>query len=126
MENTIYSFEKLEAWKSARTLVIETYQLLARFPNFEKYALCDQIRRAVVSIASNIAEGSGRQSVKEKIHFLEIAYGSLMETYCQLILAADLQYITKEMLVTIKPKIHLTAKLLTGLRATFKRQLPTS
>ena len=91
-----YSFQKLNVWKEAKILVIEVYHLLDDFPKFEKYALCDQIRHAVVSVPSNIAEGSGRKSMKEQIRFLEIAYGSLMETYNQLLIAIDLNYISDE------------------------------
>ena len=79
-----FSFDKLEAYTSSRGLVKDVYDLTGKFPNTEKYGLSDQLRRAVISIPSNIAEGSGRSSIKEKIHFIEIAYGSLMEVYCQL------------------------------------------
>ncbi len=79
-----FSFDKLEAYTSSRRLVKDVYDLTGKFPNTEKYGLSDQLRRAVISIPSNIAEGSGRSSIKEKIHFIEIAYGSLMEVYCQL------------------------------------------
>lgn len=76
-----YSFQKLNAWQEAKRLVVDVYHLLDCFPRFEKNALCDQIRRAIVSVPSNISEGGERMSLKEKIHFLEIAYGSLMEAY---------------------------------------------
>lgn len=66
-----YSFEKLIVWQESRTLVREIYVILKDFPKFEQYALCDQIRRAVISISSNIAEGNAKQSHKEKIHFLK-------------------------------------------------------
>ena len=89
MKGIEYSFQKLKVWQEAKKLVIEVYNLLDGFPKFEKYALCDQIRRAVVSVPSNIAEGSGRRSLREKIHYLEIAYGSLMETFNQLLIAID-------------------------------------
>ena len=91
-----YSFQKLRVWQEAEKLVVEVYHLLDSFPKFEKYALCDQIRRAIVSVPSNIAEGSGRKSLKEQLHFIEISYGSLMETYNQLLIALDLTYITEE------------------------------
>ena len=81
----MYAFENLNAWKESRKLVVAVYQLLDQFPKFEKYALCDQIRRAIVSVPSNLAEGSGRTSPKEQLHFYEISYGSLMESYNQLI-----------------------------------------
>ena len=93
------------------------YGLLKKFPIEERFALCDQIRRAVISVPSNIAEGTGRMSVKEQIHFMEIAYGSLMETYCQLQISLELGYITEEDLKTTKEKITVVAKLLSGFRA---------
>ena len=75
MDGIVYSFENLKVWREAKELVVDVYHLLDHFPKFEKYALCDQIRRAIVSVPSNIAEGSGRKSLKEQIHFLEISYG---------------------------------------------------
>ena len=89
----------------------------------ETYALSDQLRRAVVSVPSNIAEGSGRCSVKEKIHFLEIAYGSLTETLCQLDIAHDLEYITDVEFNNIQEKIDVIGKLLSGLHNSFMKQL---
>ena len=116
MEGIVYSFEKLKAWQEAKKLVVDVYHLLDGFPQFEKYALCDQIRRAIVSVPSNIAEGTGRMSIKEQIHFLEVAYGSLMETYNQLLIAIELTYITEESVETIKPSIDAAAKMINGLR----------
>ena len=115
MVGLAYSFEKLNVWQEAKKLVVDVYHLLDDFPMLEKYALCDQIRRAVVSVPSNIAEGSGRKSLKEQIRFLEIAYGSLMETYNQLLIAADLSYISKESVTIIKPSIDSVAKMINGL-----------
>ena len=117
MEEFQFQFEKLNAWQEARKLVVDVYQLLELFPKTENYALCDQLRRAVVSVPSNIAEGTGRLAVKEQIHFLEIAYASLMEVYCQLQIAVDLGYITPEDLQIVKRKIFTTSKLISGLRA---------
>ena len=97
--------------------------MLDCFPKFENYALCDQIRRAIVSVPSNIAEGSGRKSLKEQIHFLEIAYGSLMETYNQLLIAVDLTYISKESVEAIKPKIDAVAKMINGLCSSYSQKL---
>jgi four helix bundle protein len=111
-----YAFENLNAWKESRKLVVAVYQLLDQFPKFEKYALCDQIRRAIVSVPSNIAEGSGRTSPKEQLHFYEISYGSLMESYNQLILAADLHYIEESHLDALRPQIDTVARMLNGLR----------
>ena len=111
-----YPFENLEVWKKARQLVIDVYRIQATFPSYERFGLGDQLRRAVVSVSSNIVEGNARYFPKEQIHFIEIAIGSLMEVYCQLVLAYDLNYITKEQLVECKEKIDFVHKLLNGLR----------
>ena len=121
----MYAFENLDAWKEARKLVVAVYQLLDKFPNFEKYALCDQIRRSIVSVPSNLAEGSGRVSPKEQLHFYEISYGSLMESYNQLILAADLKYISNDELEAIQPQIDTVARMLNGLRSAIIKKLST-
>ena len=123
MAGVIYSFEKLNVWQEAKQLVVDVYHLLDDFPMLEKYALCDQIRRATVSVPSNIAEGSGRKSLKEQIHFLEIAYGSLMETYNQLLIAIDLAYISKESVEEIKSSIDSVAKMINGLSNSFSQKL---
>lgn len=118
-----YSFEKLNVWKEAKNMVVDVYHLLDNFPIFEKYALCDQIRRAIVSVSSNIAEGSGRKSLKEQIHFLEISYGSLMETYNQLLIAIDSCYITEQAVEVIKPRIDNVAKMVNGISSSFSAKL---
>lgn len=123
MEGITYSFQKLTVWQESKKLVVDVYHLLENFPNFEKYALCDQIRRAIVSVPSNIAEGSGRKSLKEQIHFLEIAYGSLMESYNQLLIAVDLTYITEESVETIKSTIDKVAKMINGLSGSYAAKL---
>ena len=122
MEDNYY-FERLDVWQQARQLVVQVYKLLEKFPKEEKYALCDQLRRSVISIPSNIAEGSGRIAKKETIHFLEIAYSSLMEMYCQLQIAVDLNYITEADFMEIKPLIFKVSKLLSGLRRSKINQL---
>ena len=123
MKGLEFSFQKLNVWQEAKKLVVDVYHLLDEFPNFEKYALCDQIRRAVVSVPSNIAEGSGRKSMKEQIRFLEISYGSLMETYNQLLIAIDLTYITEESVEAIKPRIDFVAKMINGLSVSYSNKL---
>ena len=116
MECHLFSFENLEVYTKARLLVKEVYMLQEVFPKEERYALCDQLRRAASSIPANIAEGSGRSSLKEKIHFIEIAYGSLMEVFCELQTASDLGYITEERIEKLRPLIMDIAKMLSGLR----------
>lgn len=120
-----FTFFDLRVYQEAKLLVREVYTLLDKFPKYETYVLSDQLRRAVVSIPSNIAEGSGRFSIKEKIHFTEIAYGSLTETLCQLDIAHDLNYITDEEFANEKEKINVIGKQLSGLRASFQNQLGT-
>ena len=93
--NEVFAFEQLDVYKVARAYVRNIYSLSEKFPHKEDFALMSQIRRAAVSITSNIAEGTSRFSVKDKSHFIEIAYGSLMETYSQLQVASDLGYITQ-------------------------------
>ncbi|MBP5377096.1 MAG: four helix bundle protein [Bacteroidaceae bacterium] len=120
-----YAFENMNAWQEARELVIEVYRLLDEFTKFETYALCDQIRRSVVSVSSNLAEGSERFSLKEQLHFYEISYGSLMETYNQLILAVDLKYIGDDNLEELRPQIDIVARMLNGLRSSLLKKVET-
>ena len=123
MDGIKYSFQKLNVWQEAKKLVVEVYHLLDSFPKFENYALCDQIRRAIVSVPSNIAEGSGRKSLKEQVRFLEISYGSLMEAYNQLLIAIDLTYITEDSVNAIKPSIDSVAKMINGLSSSYSKKL---
>ncbi len=120
------TFRDLEAYKEGKVIVKEVYRLLKKFPKEEQYAMCDQLRRAAVSITSNIAEGSGRASVKEKIHFLEFSYGSLMEVLSQLDVAADLGYISQEDFNNFEVKEDKLASLISGLRSYFMRQAPSN
>ena len=91
MDNT---YKKLDAYTMAKELVRMVYGATKQFPDEEKFVLCNQIRRAAISVPSNIAEGLSRSAVKEQCHFLDIAFGSLMETDCQLEIARDLNYIS--------------------------------
>ena len=116
-----FSFEGLEVYKAARVLVRDIYRLQQKFPKSETYALGDQIRRSASSVTSNIAEGSGRNSFKEKIHFIEIAYGSLMEAFSQMQIAQDLGYLTEQDIDTIRPSFVSVAKMLSGLKGYFEK-----
>lgn len=117
-----FSFEGLEVYQAARKLVRDVYLLQNKFPKTEMYALGDQIRRSASSVTSNIAEGSGRNSNKEKVHFIEIAYGSLMEAFSQLQIAQDLGYLTAKDIDDIRPSFIEVAKMLSGLKAYFENQ----
>ncbi len=90
----IRTFQDLEAWQRAHALVLAVYELTRRYPDDEKFALTNQSRRAVVSVSSNISEGFGRTSQRDKYHFYAMAKTSLAELQNQLIIAHDLTYIT--------------------------------
>lgn len=97
----ILSYRKLRVYSYIREYNKNIYLLLRKFPKEENFALSSQLRCASISIMSNLAEGSGRKSNKEKQHFIEIAFGSLAETLCQLEIACDLEYITEHDLQTL-------------------------
>ncbi|MBQ6226473.1 MAG: four helix bundle protein [Bacteroidaceae bacterium] len=118
-----FSFENLEVYDVARKLIKDVYLLQNQFPKEERFALGDQIRRAATSITANLAEGSGRKSVKEKVHFIEIAFGSLTEVFCELQTACDLGYITESQFDELRPQFSNVAKMLSGLRNRFQSQL---
>ncbi|MGQ7868926.1 four helix bundle protein [Sunxiuqinia sp. sy24] len=92
----MHNYLELKIWQEARKLVKEVYSLTAKFPKEEMYGLTSQIRRAAVSIPSNIAEGTGRNGDKDFQRFLEYAIGSLFELETQIILANDLNFIISE------------------------------
>ena len=123
MDTHNFSFENLKVYNNIRNLVRDIYRIQEKFPKKEQYALGDQIRRAAVSISANLAEGSGRNSLREKIRFIEISYGSLMEVFCELQTACDLEYITTEQFESLRPQFTEIAKMLSGLRTTFQNKL---
>ena len=111
-----YGFRDLRVYQNSISLLKELYLLMDSFPTKEQFALCDQLRRASVSIPSNIAEGMSRSSDKEKVHFLEISYGSLMEVLCQIEISKELKYISNEQFMSIKDQITIIAKQLSKLK----------
>lgn len=111
----------LNVWRESIELVKTTYQLLAQFPKNEEFSLSFQIRKSVVSIPSNIAEGCGRDSDKELFRFLGIAAGSLAELETQLYIAKELGYI--EDTTEVENKMMAVQKLLTGFRKYIKSNL---
>ena len=110
------SYKKLEVYAKSRQLVVTVYALLKHLPAEEKYALGDQMRRAVISVPSNIAEGLSRTAPKEQAHFLDIAYGSLMEIDCQLDISLDLGYVSLEMRQMLDLEITAIAKMIRSLK----------
>ena len=115
------NYTDLEVWKHSRELVKSVYIVTKSFPKDELYGLTNQIRRCVVSVPSNIAEGIGRQSTKETIHFLYIAKGSLQEVETQLYLSFDLDYISEKELKDILDKVVSNKKLLNGFINYYKK-----
>lgn len=113
---TTFVFHKLHVWQLAKNLVKDVYHVTREFPSEEKFGLVSQINRAAISIASNIAEGSGRISRKDQAHFSQLAYGSLLEVACQLEIACDLGFIKEEELNSILTTIKNVAEKLSALR----------
>jgi len=110
-----FRFEKLTVWQEARKYNGESYRLTRTFPKEELFGMTSQLRRASTSIASNIAEGSGRNSDRDFAHFLEQAYGSVMEVASLLFLAADEGYVTQHQLDAHLEKADQLARQLAGL-----------
>ncbi|HLD63363.1 MAG TPA: four helix bundle protein [Candidatus Peribacteraceae bacterium] len=111
----IESFTDLIAWQEGHKLVLMLYSATNNFPIDEKYGLINQLRRAAVSITSNIAEGFRKNTVKEKRQFYQMALGSLTEIQNQLIIARDVGYIDTSTYKNINEHTNLVGKLLTGL-----------
>ena len=104
-----FSYRKLNVYQLSKILVTDIYKMVKRFPLTETYALSDQMRRAVVSISSNIAEGTSKASPKEQFHFLEIAY--------------DLHFITQNDLLEIQEKVVSIYKMLSSMQSTIKTRI---
>ncbi len=111
-----FSFEKLEVWQLSKDFVIEIYKITKVFPSNEKYGLVSQINRAAVSVASNLAEGTSRNSPKDQAHFSQLAYSSMMEVICQLIIARDLSMINKEKYQNLRTKAEEISNKINSLR----------
>ena len=114
MDNII-TFTDLNAWKEAHKLVLMVYQATKKFPMEEKYCLVPQLRRAVISITSNLAEGFCRRGKKDKINFYNISVSSLTETQNQVILSRDLEYLNKDEFSKIWNQTIVVQKLIFGL-----------
>lgn len=111
----IVYFTDLNAWKMAHRLVLATYKITKKFPQEELFALTSQMRRAAISITSNIAEGFSRHSYKEKANFYAMAQGSLTELQSQLLISRDIGYISAEGYDEILALSIVAHKLLSGL-----------
>jgi four helix bundle protein len=111
-----YSFEKLEVWVESKEFVKTIYFTVSKFPESEKFGLISQLRRASISIASNVAEGTSRKSYKEKAHFTTIAFGSAVEVLNQLIISYELNFITENEYLDLRKKIESITNKLNSLR----------
>lgn len=111
----IRSFTGLRAWQEGHALVLMVYKETKGFPSVEAFGLMSQLRRAVVSITSNIAEGFSQSSFRDKIHFWNIALGSLTEVQNQLLIARDVGYLSKKQFASIADQTVMVSKILNGL-----------
>lgn len=117
-ESKIQSFKDLNSWKESHKLVLLIYRLSKNFPVDEKFGLTSQLRRCAVSISSNIAEGFGRNTAKDKMQFYGIAKGSILELENQLIIAKDLGYLKNEEFLLVENQVIIAGRLITGLMRT--------
>ena len=111
-----FSFEKLEVWKESVNLTKLVYNVTSEFPEQEKFGLVNQLRRASVSIASNLAEGTSRITNKDKAHFTALAFSSLMEVLNQLIISKELNFISEEKYDKLRIEIGKISRMLNALR----------
>lgn len=113
----MHRFKDLEIWKLSRTFCSDIYAITSLFPDVEKFGLTNQLRRASVSIPSNIAEGSSRASNKDFSRFLEIALGSAYEVETQLLIAFDLGFLNTEQLESLNIKLEIIIKMISKFRS---------
>lgn len=116
IDNYRFNFEKLEVWKSSIVFAKNVYEIVNKFPIEERYGLMSQMKRAAISISSNIAEGSAKQSLKDQARFTEIAFGSLLELLNQFILAYELSFITEHDLSIIRTEIESLSRQINALK----------
>ena len=111
-----YSFEKLACWQHARELAVRIYNVTKSFPADEKFGLISQMRRAAISIASNLAEGTSRVSKKDQAHFSTISYSSTIELLNDIIIAKDLELLTDKLYIEGREKIEVQTFLISTRR----------
>lgn len=116
MRESEFGFERLEVWQRAVDFAVSVYSLTRNFPREEQFGLAAQMRRAAVSVSSNIAEGCSRLSGKDQSRFYQIAYGSLSETATQLHIAARLGFVNEDQAGQIRQEITIMCRMLSGLR----------
>jgi four helix bundle protein len=112
----VYSFEKLEVWKESKKLTKIIYQITLRYPENEKFGLTSQLRRASISVCSNLAEGSARITSKDKAHFSTMAYSSLIEVLNQIIISYELDFIDESDYLNFRILIESLSNKINSLR----------
>lgn len=120
MSGYTFGFEKLDVYQMGKSFVKDIYALTKRFPDVEKYGLVSQINRSAVSVVSNLVEGNSRNTPRDKAHFTQLSYSSLMEVLCQIDISRELEYIPIDDYHKVRMQVEELAKRLNGLR---KRQL---
>jgi four helix bundle protein len=118
----VFRFEKLAVWQKAIEFADAVYSATASFPNDERFGLTSQLRRAAVSVSSNIAEGSSRSSNADFARFVEIAYGSTMEVVSQLHIARQQQFLADDALNDLCTRADEVSRMLSGLRTSLRRR----
>ncbi len=116
------NFKELKVWQKGISLVVDIYKLTKSFPSDELYGLTSQMRRSAISVPSNIAEGSGRNSDKELNRFLDISLGSSFELETQIIIASKLQYLSDEEFDNLMLSVQEEQKMLSGLQKSINAQ----
>ena len=113
-----FSFEKLDSWQKSRALVRQVYNLTNVFPAIEKHGLVNQMQRAAISVASNLAEGTSRNGIADKKRFIQYSFGSLLELLNQIILSYDLGYIPEQEYLKLRNEISHLANMINKLAKT--------
>ena len=126
MNGTIKSFTQLDAWRESHKLVLDVYKIVKNFPSDEMYGLVSQMRRAAVSITSNIAEGFSRTTYADKAHFYAMSHGSLTEIQNQLLIAKDVNYISNADFEKLAVQAVIAHKLISGLIKATKLRIKNS
>lgn len=121
-EIEMHNYKELNIWKRSMKMAVDVYKIVSVFPSSERYELTSQIKRAVVSIASNIAEGAGRNSNNEFVHFLGIANGSSFELTTQMIISAELGLVTYEKINPVLAELDEIQKMMYAFMETLKAQ----
>jgi four helix bundle protein len=116
------NYKDLKVWQKGYTLCLQIYEATKNFPGEERFGLSSQLRRAGVSVPSNIADGYGRKSTKEYVQFLYVSYGSICEIETQLLLARDLHYLNESSFVELNSKMREVERMLKALTKSLQRK----